>query len=155
MYTSRCVSMRPLLGALSIIAAAGMLAACGGPQTSLNPQGPTQSNSAANGRSLSVIEPDVCQNSGGVRVAPCRIRFSAGNPGPDTVNVRTPGGSKGMVTEIDQCGGASGKATITQGTGNSWIVTAGPTAGRCKARFNYFNNNQKVGWAILRINNTL
>jgi len=103
----------------------------------------------------SAIEPDACLNNGGVRVAPCRILFNAGNPGPDTVYVRTPHGSKGSVLESDTCGGASGIATITQGSGNSWIVTAGPTTGRCKARFNYFNNNQKAGWATLRINNTL
>jgi hypothetical protein len=146
--------MRPLLGTLSIIAAAGMLAACGGSQSSLNPQGPAQLNSAVTTHS-SAIEPDACLNSGGVRVAPCRIRFSAANPGPDTVYVRTPKGSKGMLRESDHCGGASGIATITQGSGDAWIVTAGPTTGHCKARFSYFNNNQKTGWATLRINNTL
>lgn len=146
--------MRPLLGTLSITAAAGMLAACGGSQSSLNPQGPAQINSAVTTHSLA-IEPDACLNSGGVRVAPCRIRFSAANPGPDTVYVRTPHGSKGLLRESDHCGGASGIATITQGSGDAWIVTAGPTTGHCKARFNYFNNNQKAGWATLRINNTL
>jgi hypothetical protein len=154
MLTSRCVFVRPLLGTLSIIAAAGMLAACGGSQSQLNPQGPAQMNSAVATHALAV-EPDACLTNGGVRVAPCRIRFSAANPGPDTVYVRSPHGAKGMLREADHCGGASGIATITQGSGDAWIVTAGPTTGRCKARFNYFNNSQKVGWATLRINNTL
>jgi hypothetical protein len=151
---SRCLSARPLLGALTAVAASAMLAACGGSQAQLNPQGPAQVNAETVAHPLAV-EPDVCLTNGGVRVAPCRIHFTVAHPGPDSVSVRTPQGKKGSLLESDQCGGASGIATIVQGSGNTWTVTAGPTTGHCKARFNYFNNNQKVGWATLRINNSL
>ena len=55
--------------------------------------------------------------------------------------------------EHDRCGGASGKAVVTHDSGNTWTVTAGATAGDCRAKFNYFNNDQRVGWAELRIEN--
>lgn len=154
MATSRCLSARPLLSALTLVAATAMLAACGGSPAQLNPQAPAQVN-AANVMHPSAIEPDTCQTFGGVRVTPCRLHFTLAHPGPDTVSVRTPNGKKGTLLESDHCGGVSGIATIVQGSGDTWIVTAGPTTGHCKARFNYFNNNQKVGWATLRINNGL
>jgi hypothetical protein len=60
-----------------------------------------------------------------------------------------------MLRESEQCRGASGIARITRGSGGARIATAGASTRHCKARLNYFNNNQKVGRATLRINNTL
>jgi hypothetical protein len=151
--TSRCLPVRPTLGAVALIAATAFLGGCGGSQA-LSPQGPTQANAAIATHS-SPIEPDVCRNGGGVRVAPCKIHLTVSNPGPDSVIVRGPKGEKGMLLERDKCGGASGIATITQGSGASWTVTAGPTTGSCKARFTYFNNGTKVGFAVLRVTNSI
>ena len=60
---------------------------------------------------------------------PCTITFDASNTGPDTVPVRTHEDKKGTLTESDNCGGASGVATVTRGSGDDWTVTAGPTHG--------------------------
>ena len=68
------------------------------------------------------------------------------------MTLRTPRGSKGSIVEHDTCGGASGIASIA-GSADSWQVTAGAMQGDCKARFNYFNNAQKVGWVEIKIQN--
>jgi hypothetical protein len=151
--TSRCLQVRPIFAAAALVATTAFLGGCGGSQ-SLSPQGPTQAN-AAGAMHSTPIEPDICRSSGGVRVAPCKVRFTVSNPGPFTVIVRTPQGTKGMLQERNKCGGASGIATVMQGSGNSWTVTAGSTTGSCKARFTYFNHGTKVGWAVLRIINSL
>jgi hypothetical protein len=153
MAKTRWLSMRHVLGAITATGAAAALAACSGSQTSLSSTPATQTGAGV--ASHQPIQPDACRNNGGVRVTPCKIVFTASTPGPVTVDVQTPSGTKDTIVEHDNCGGASGIATITQGSGDQWIVTAGATSGRCKARFNYFNNNQLVGWAVLRINNTL
>jgi hypothetical protein len=150
MATSQCLSVRPLLGAL---AAAAILAGCGGSAGQLNPQSLTGVTGATSSHSPG-IEPDACRSNGGVRATPCRVQLSASNPGPVSVTLRTPHGAKGSVVEHDTCG-TSGIATVTQGSGGTWNVTAGSTAGSCKARFNYFNNAQKVGWARIEIQNTI
>jgi hypothetical protein len=137
------------LGAfLSLAFAAAVLGGCGGSQNQL-PLG----SSAAGQSSMAGF--DACLSKGGVRVTPCKVILTASQPGPDTVTLRTPKGSKGSVVEHDTCGGASGKATITQQTTDTWEVTAGAEAGNCHAKFNYFNNGQRVGWAVLLIENMI
>ena len=68
-----------------------------------------------------------------------------------TGNVRTPKNKKGTLTESDNCGGASGIATVTQGSGDSWIVTAGAETGSCTATFDFTagKHDKVVGWADL------
>lgn len=149
MVSSQWFSVRPLTGIVTLAVAAALLAGCGSAQSGFAPQSVTQSSSAVT--HASVIEPDSCKNSGGVRATPCRVQLTASNPVID-VSVKTPNGAKGTVVEHDSCGGASGIASIT-GSDNSWVVTAGAVKGHCKARFNYFNNNQKVGWARIKIQN--
>jgi hypothetical protein len=64
---------------------------------------------------------------------------------------------KGTLSEKDDCGGPSGIATVTQGSGNAWVVTAGPTTGSCTAEFDYlsFKHGKRIGWAQLSITNSL
>jgi hypothetical protein len=98
-----------------------------------------------------------CIAHGGVRVTPCSVDLTVSNPGPDTVIVRTPERKKGTLSEQDTCGGASGIATVTQGSGDSWIVTAGATTGSCTATFNFESGKKHkiVGSADLAITNSI
>jgi hypothetical protein len=146
-------SPRLLSTGLIAAVAAAVLAGCGGSQA-VNP-------AAAVGTSSSVhsIVPDVkghCKAHGGVRVTPCSVDFTASSSGPQTVSVRTPKNKKGTLSEADFCGGASGIATVTQGSGDEWTVTAGATTGSCTATFSFINKKGKtVGWAALDITNSI
>jgi hypothetical protein len=138
--------------ALSALAAVAILAGCGGSQ-SVSPMNPTQQSALA---MRSPVADNTCPSKGGVRVSPCTVDFTSSNPGPDTVTVTTPLGKKGTLSELDMCGGASGIATVVQGSGNLWIVTAGAVAGSCKGRFLFRNMQGKVvGHAGLSITNGL
>jgi hypothetical protein len=87
-------------------------------------------------------------------VKPKVIFFTPSSSGPVTVTVST--NQQGYVSEFDTCGGASGVATVTQGTGNYWTVTAGSQQGSCKALFVLKNTSgQKLGHAVLHITNFL
>jgi len=151
MTTSRSVRPRSFFGASALLGAIAILAGCAGNQSPMSPTAPQSAQSMQS----STMGFDACRQQGGVRVTPCKVVFTASNPGPDTVTLRTPHGAKGSVVEHDNCGGVSGVATVTQGTGDTWTVTAGSTAGTCHARFNYFNNGQKVGFAVLTIVNQI
>jgi hypothetical protein len=137
---------------LTAIFAAGMAAVllngCGGSQGSITPAASTQ---------VAPMVKNHCSAHGGVRVTPCSVDLTASNPGPDTVVVRTPQRKKGTLSEQDTCGGASGIATVTQGSGDSWIVTAGATTGSCTATFNFASGKKGkiVGWATLAITNSI
>lgn len=72
-----------------------------------------------------------------------------------TVTVRTPKDKKGTLSESDNCGGASGIATVTQGSGDQWTVTAGATTGSCTATFDFTKKNKVHGWANLAITNSI
>jgi len=146
------VLARPVVGA-AIVVSAAFAAGCSGSPSVPAPQGAAQFQSRLAMRS-SVVEPDACKTKGGVRADPCLVKLDASNPGPVTVTLKTPHGSKGSVVEHDNCGGASGIASIS-GSGQSWSVTAGSQAGACHAHFNYFNNNQRVGWVRITIKNSV
>lgn len=144
-------TMRPVWGALAAITATAIIAGCGGSQPQMTPLGFTQTNSVAAGHSS--IDPDSrpCPpQKGAVRVTPCRVHLKPSNPGPVTLTLKTPHGSKGTVREHDVCE-AQGIATIT-GSGDKWTVTAGPNHGKCLANFAYSNNGHKVqyGRAFIR-----
>jgi hypothetical protein len=130
--------------------AAAILAGCSGSQNQL-PLG----SSAAVQSPMIGMDAGSCPSKGGVKVTPCKVVLTASQPGPDTVTLQTPHGSKSSVVEHDTCGGASGIATVTEQSTDTWIVTAGATAGDCKAKFNYFNNGKRVGWAELKIENMI
>jgi hypothetical protein len=138
------------IGALvSLAFAAAILAGCSSGSQNQLPLG-----SSAVAQSV-MVGASACLSKGGVRVTPCKVVLTASQPGPDTVTLKTPHGSKGSVVEHDTCGGASGKATITQESTDTWEVTAGAEAGDCHAKFNYFNNDKRVGWAELHIENMI
>jgi hypothetical protein len=132
-----------------------MLAGCSGsPSSQVTPFGSTQMNS-----SVSHLNHDTkCRHHGDVRVDvdPCAIDFTASNPGPFTITVNVPEDKKGTISESDNCGGASGIATVTQGSGDSWVVAAGATTGSCTATFSFNNKRGKtVGTANLSITNSI
>ena len=93
-----------------------------------------------------------CKN---ITVTPHVIYFTASNPGPVTVTVKTQ--QAGTVSEIDDCGGASGIAMLMEGTGSAsdqWTVTAGSQTGSCKALFILTDSSGKrLGHAVLHITN--
>lgn len=135
------------LPAVAVVAA--LLAGCSGSQ-GVNPA------TSSGGSSLSPSVKGGCQAHGGVRVTPCSVTFTASSSGPDTVTVRIPKTKKGTLSEGDNCGGPSGIATVTQGTGNGWIVTAGSSTGSCTATFSFDNKRGKTtGWADLSITNDI
>jgi hypothetical protein len=140
-------SARFVLAAFTAAAAAAMIAGCSGsPSSQVTPTGISQQPSVKGH----------CPAHGGVRVTPCSVSFSVSSPGPDTVTVRTPEDKKGTLSESDNCGGASGIATVTQGSGDDWTVAAGSTTGSCTATFDYTNKRGKViGHADLSITNSI
>ncbi|HVR45470.1 MAG TPA: hypothetical protein VMT95_02330 [Candidatus Binatia bacterium] len=142
------LTIRYLLGSFAAAAAVALIAGCGGSSSPMTPLGSApQQGPAVKGH---------CTPHGGVRVHPCTITFNASNPGPDTVTVRTPIDEKGSLQESDNCGGASGIATLAPGTGKQWTVTAGPTTGSCTASFIYLSKRGKtLGYAQLSITNDL
>jgi hypothetical protein len=136
--------------------AGALLAGCGGSQA----LGPAPSGASSSLVSHSpIINPDVkdkCTAHGGVRVTPCAVDLTASASGPDTVVVRTPENKKGVLSEGDNCGGASGIATVTQGSGDDWTVTAGASTGSCTATFKYKNKHGKtICYADLGITNSI
>lgn len=138
---------RYLLGAFAAVAAAAIIAGCSSSPSQVTPASSALGNPTVKNR---------CSAHGGVRVDPCSVTFDASNPGPDMVTVRTPEDKKGALTESDNCGGASGIATVTQGSGDQWTVTPGATTGSCTATFNYTSKHGKVvGHANLAITNNL
>ncbi len=147
-------SPRLLSAGMVAAVAAAVLSGCSGSQA-VNPAAAVGSSSSVH----SIAIPDVkggCKAHGGVRVTPCSVDLTASSSGPQTVSVRTPKNKKGTLSEADFCGGASGIATVTQGSGDDWIVTAGATAGSCTATFSFNNKKGKtVGWAALDITNSI
>ncbi len=140
--------IRYLLGSFAAAAAIGLIAGCSGSSSPMTPLASAMQQSPA--------VKDHCTAHGGVRVDPCTVTFNASNPGPDTVTVRTPRDKKGTLQESDNCGGASGIATLAPGTGKQWTVTAGPTTGSCTATFSYVSKRGKtLGYADLDITNNI
>jgi hypothetical protein len=147
---------RYLLSAFAAVAAAAMFAGCSGSPSQVTPIGATQQNPALMHSPLVPAVKGHCPAHGGVRVTPCTVTFSASNTGPDTVTVRTPEDKKGTLAESDNCGGASGIATVAQGSGDDWTVAAGSTIGSCTATFDYTSKRGKLlGHADLSITNNL
>jgi hypothetical protein len=154
-------SSRTLSVGFAAAVAVSLLAGCGGSQA----LGPAPAGGTSSLVSHSpIVNPDAkggkghggCTVHGGVRVDPCTVDFTASSYGPDTVVVRTPKNKKGVLTEADTCGGASGIATVTQGSGDDWTVTAGATQGSCAATFTFANKKGKtIGSAVLNITNSI
>ncbi len=151
-------SFRFGFGALAAVSAAALLVGCTG--SPLGSQGPSQVTPAVVSHVPATI-PDVknhCVAHGGVRVTPCTVDFTASSMGPDTVVVRTPQTKKGTLQEGDDCtSGSTVIATVAQGSGDSWIVTAGTATGTCTAEFDFLSakHDKKIGYALLSITNSI
>jgi hypothetical protein len=144
-------SARYLIALVGVIGAASMISGCSG-SSAVTP-GATQLNTMP-----SNVLALACRHHGTVRIKvdPCTIDLTASNPGPITVTVNTRESKKGALTESDNCGGASGIATVTQGSGDTWVVAAGATTGSCVATFSFQNKRGKtVGTANLSITNNV
>jgi len=143
-------SARYLLGLAGAVAAAFIISGCSG-SSAVTPTGATQLSPT-----LGMTPAHSCRHHGAVvvDVDPCTVDLTASNPGPITVTVNARESKKGTFTESDNCGGASGIATVTPGSGDQWIVTAGATTGTCTAVFSFQNKRGKtVGTADLSITN--
>jgi hypothetical protein len=149
---------RYFFSVVGALAAAAVLAGCSG-SSQVNPVGTQQSPAVTmHGPLVNPGDRTRCRQHGDVRidVDPCSITFTPSNPGPDTLTVSVPRDKKGTISESDNCGGPSGIATVTQGSGNEWAVTAGSTTGSCTATFDYANKRGKVvGSANLSITNNI
>ena len=94
-----------------------------------------------------------CTYQGHIKVIPCSVTLTVSMP---TATVTTKTNKHNTVSESDDCGGASGIATVTQGTGDTWIVAAGATTGSCTATFTATNKHGKTkGSATLSITNNV
>jgi hypothetical protein len=149
-------SSRTLSVGFAAAVAVSLLAGCGGSQA----LGPAPAGGTSSLVSHSpIVMPDKkggCERHGGVSVTPCTVDFTASSTGPDTVVVKSPENKKGVLSEADTCGGASGIATVTQGSGDDWTVTAGATQGSCAATFTFANKHGKtIGSAVLNITNSI
>jgi len=156
-------SSRTLSVGFAAAVAAALLAGCGGSQA----LGPAPAGGTSSLVSHSpIVMPDAkggggkghggCERHGGVSVTPCTVDFTASSTGPYTVVVKSPESKKGMLSELDTCGGASGIATVVQGSGDDWTVTAGLATGSCAATFSYKNKQGKTtGYAVLNITNSI
>lgn len=157
MFTFKVISARRLSVALAT-AAAALLVGCAGSQGQLNPQPVVPGASSAHSP-IAATGKAHCTGHGGVRLAPCAVDFTTSNPGPDTVTTLPPKFRRhvgGTFSESDDCGGASGIATVTKGSGDVWTVTAGATSGSCTARFDLKSKYHKlIGYVNLAITNSL
>lgn len=141
---------RPLLAGIALLSTAALLGGCAGSQSGATPQTSTQAQPLAH----SPIMPDKnCTYQGHIKVKPCSVTLTVSMP---TATVTTKTNKHNTVSESDNCGGASGIATVTQGTGDTWIVAAGATTGTCTATFTATNKHGKTkGQATLSITNNV
>ena len=140
---------RPLFAGIALLGVAAMLGGCSGSQS-----GVPQTSTQAAPQARSPIMPDKnCTYQGHIKVKPCSVTLTVSMP---TATVTTKTNKHNTVSESDNCGGASGIATVTQGTGDTWIVAAGVTTGSCSATFTATNKHGKTkGQATLSITNNV
>ncbi len=145
-------SARSLFGVLAIAIAVALVSGCSGSQAGLTP--------AAGGQS--VVAPQVknhCPAHGGVRATPCVVDFTPSSYQPVTVTIRLPKDKKGTLSEVDNCGGASGIASVTVNPSDptQYVVAAGAVTGYCTATFNYNGgkHNKLLGYANVAITNSI
>ena len=136
----------PALALLSISTFA-LLAGCSGPSQSsvANLAPPTQVQAGSTAIDMS---PDKCQNSGGVKVIPCKLTFTkAGYQSSATVS-----GPSVFRSKVKGCAGI---VTFSYFDYGIWYITSTQTAGKCSAVFTGFDaQKHKVGTATLKITST-
>lgn len=141
---------RPLVAGIALLTTAAILGGCSGSQSGITPQTSAQVPLQAR----SPIMPDKnCTFQGHIKVTPCSVTLTVSAPSA-TVTVKT--NKHNSVSEADNCGGASGMATVTQNPSDpaQYIVAAGATVGSCSATFTATNRHGKTkGQATLSITN--
>jgi hypothetical protein len=141
--------MKPRLGNLvplfAALISATLIAGCGS-----GAQSPLLNSPTTTAGSLAQVNPNACDDHGGLHVRPCRIVFDASNPGPTSVKVR----HNGNITERDDCA-AAGIATIARTSNNTFMVTAGATDGTCTAHFRFKDDNGRIEKGTATIINRL
>jgi hypothetical protein len=147
---------RPARHFFSVFAAlaAAVFAGCSG-SSQLTPMGTQQGPASAVHAPL--VNPASCKHYGKVLidVDPCSVTFTASKPGPDKVTASAPKLKSHPLEKSDNCGGASGVATLTRRSGTKWTVTAGPKTGSCTAIFIYVSDSHVNGTADLSITNSI
>lgn len=138
--TISAIRLSAIAGALAV------LAGCGGAGA------PTAvPNGAASSAVTQSASPDNCRHTGDVSASPCYVKLTVGQP-TATVSVSGPSGST-ISAKSASCTDR-GKATIA-GSGSTWQVTAGASAGRCIVRFVATSGGHNVGIVDVRIFNTI
>jgi hypothetical protein len=142
---------------VAALAAAAVMAGCAGSHNQFNPT-PSSPNSVVSSPAGvtgdSGMAPDGCRHVGIIHLTPCSIKFTSSHAGPVKVVVSVQNHIRGTVVEHNDCGGAAGVAKISRKSNYDWMVTAGSSSGDCEARFVYYHNGHKDGWAELRISNS-
>lgn len=147
--------MGRIIAALAAIAA---IAGCAGSHGQFSPVSPVTSGSnfLQNGnQELFGGEPDLCRHVGIIRLSPCHVHFTSSESKPVLVAVTIQGHLNGTVVQHNDCGGLSGVAKISRRTNFRWKVAAGSSTGSCLARFIFYHNGSKEGWAELKIQNSV
>jgi hypothetical protein len=143
---------RPIFATIALLSTGAMIAGCAGAQSGMTPQASTQIGP----QSRAPFVPDSsCKHHGNLKVSPCSVTLTVSSP-TATVTVKVP--KKNTISEMDNCGGASGMATVVVNPSNpdQYVVTAGATTGSCTATFTGTNKHGKPqGSAQLSINNTV
>ena len=140
---------RPLLAGIALLSVTAMLGGCAGSQSGATPQTSTQISQAR----FPIMPDKNCTSQGHIKVKPCSVTLSVSAP---TATVAIETNKHNTVTEADNCGGASGIATVTQSTGENWIVAAGAMTGSCTATFTATDKHGKTkGTASLSITNNV
>lgn len=153
MFLHQLGATRLVRYAVAMIATSSFLTGCSGSQPFTTTPGLPQSSNAVHSILGTDMQAKCPVQKGAVRVTPCKVRLSPSNPGPITLTLKTPHGSKGSIKQHGGCG-AKGIATIS-GSGHSWTVTAGSNPGTCRATFVYFNNGHRVQFARAFITNSV
>ena len=130
----------------AITGAVAMLAGCGGTGVPT-----TVPNGAATSAVTRLASPDNCRHTGDVSASPCYVKLTVGQP-TATISVSGPSGS--TISANSASCTDRGKATI-EGSGSTWQVSAGASAGRCIVRFVATSGGQKIGIVDVRIFNTI
>lgn len=136
------------IGALGL---AGLLAGCAGgmssPQgTSVTPSTLSQSLPVNNALEFAAK----CKSDHGVSVKPCSVKLTVTSP---TATVTTKGPTGGTFTFKDNKCTKKDIATV-EGSGNTYVVTAGTTSGSCKVVFtDKDTKGKKIGKATLDVTN--
>jgi hypothetical protein len=90
------------------------------------------------------MDGQTCQNSDGIKVMPCRVRFDSQHTGARNVEVTSGDNDRQTIKERDDCS-ARNVATVTRMSNHRYVVAAGPAKGSCTANFTGGMHNDDQG----------